>query len=70
MVVTKLLSDAIRDGDTIRAVVRVTSANQDDRTSSITQPSRTAQESLIRKTYELGGFDLKTTRYFEAHGTG
>jgi len=70
VVVLKLLSDALRDGDTIRAVIRATGSNQDGRTPSITQPSSQAQEDMIRDTYARGGLDLKTTRFFEAHGTG
>lgn len=70
VVIIKSLSDALRDGDTIRAVIRATGANQDGRTPGITQPSSKSQEKLIRETYSAGGLDLATTRYFEAHGTG
>ncbi|KAI9842656.1 MAG: Type I Iterative PKS [Sclerophora amabilis] len=70
VVVIKLLSDALRDGDTIRAVIRSTGSNQDGRTPGITQPSGDAQESLIRETYDKAGLDMETTRFFEAHGTG
>ena len=68
VVVIKLLKDAVRDGDMIRAVIRSTGSNQDGRTPGITQPSRDAQESLIRKTYEKAGLNPRDTRYFEAHG--
>ena len=70
IVIVKLLSDAITDGDTIRAVIRNTGCNQDGRTPGITQPSSKAQEQLIRQTYEDAGLDLAKTRYFESHGTG
>lgn len=70
VIVLKLLSDALKDGDTIRAVIRASGANQDGRTPGITQPSKLAQEQNIRETYRLGGLDLNTTQYFEAHGTG
>ena len=71
VVVLKLLADAVRDGDTIRAVIRSTSSNQDGRTASgITQPSSSSQEQLIRDTYAKAGLDMKLTRYIEAHGTG
>jgi acyl transferase domain-containing protein len=70
VIVMKRLSDALRDGNTIRAVVRATASNQDGRTPGITQPSRDAQERLIRKTYEKAHLDLGWTRYVEAHGTG
>lgn len=70
VLVLKRLVDAIRDGDSIRAVVRSTGSNSDGRTPGITQPSKDAQERLIRETYEKAGLDLKATRFFEAHGTG
>lgn len=70
VIVLKLLSQAIQDGDLIRAVVRATGSNQDGRTPGITQPSQQAQEDLIRETYTAGGLDLRETRFFEAHGTG
>ncbi|KAL8719989.1 MAG: hypothetical protein Q9225_003081 [Loekoesia sp. 1 TL-2023] len=70
VIVLKLLSDALKNGDTIRAVIRASGANQDGRTPGITQPSKLAQEQNIRETYRLGGLDLNTTQYFEAHGTG
>ncbi|ROT35062.1 ketoacyl-synt-domain-containing protein [Sodiomyces alkalinus F11] len=69
-VVVKRLSDALRDGDTIRAVVRGTGANADGKTPSITQPSSQAQAELITSTYKTAGLDLTETQYFECHGTG
>lgn len=69
-IVVKRLSDAIRDGNTIRAVIRGTGVNQDGRTAGITLPSATAQESLIRSVYKSAGLDLAETRMLESHGTG
>ncbi|TDZ28415.1 Reducing polyketide synthase FUB1 [Colletotrichum spinosum] len=57
-VLGKPLAAALRDGDTIRAVIRTTGVNQDGRTPSITQPSANAQVELIKN------------EYVEAHGTG
>lgn len=68
VVVIKRVSDAIRDGDTIRAIIRSTGSNQDGHTPGITQPSRDAQASLIRETYQKAGMDFTMTRFFEAHG--
>ena len=62
----KRLSDAVRDGDTIRAV-RSTGSNQNGHTPGVTQLSRHAQTFLIKETYETG-LDIGHTRYFEAHG--
>ncbi|PYI05349.1 polyketide synthase [Aspergillus sclerotiicarbonarius CBS 121057] len=69
-VVIKRLDDAISAGDTIRAVIRSSSSNQDGKTPGILQPSKNAQACLIRDTYRKAGLDMGTTRYFEAHGTG
>ncbi|KAI0887631.1 putative polyketide synthase [Annulohypoxylon maeteangense] len=66
----KPLEDAIRDNDTIRAVIRGTACNQDGRTAGIMLPSREAQESLIRSAYKNAKCDPATVGYFEAHGTG
>ena len=69
-VILKPVDAAIRDGDSIRAVIRATGINQDGHTPGITLPSKTAQEALIRATYAAGKVDMSTTRFFEAHGTG
>ncbi|RSL81518.1 hypothetical protein CEP51_005809 [Fusarium floridanum] len=68
--VLKSLDEALRDGDTIRAVIRATGANQDGRTPGITLPSGPRQEMLIKSTYEKAGLDPARTGFFEAHGTG
>ncbi|GIC84422.1 type I polyketide synthase [Aspergillus udagawae] len=70
VIVIKRLDSAIRDGDTVRAVIRSSSSNQDGKTPGITQPSKDAQVRLIRDTYKKAGLDMSLTRYFEAHGTG
>ncbi|RYP06667.1 hypothetical protein DL765_009401 [Monosporascus sp. GIB2] len=70
VLVLKRLSDAVTDGNTIRAVIRSTASNEDGKTPGITQPSREAQECLIRETYRRSGLSMAFTRYFEAHGTG
>ncbi len=69
-VILKPIEDAVRDGDTIRAVIRGTGSNQDGKTKGITMPNGEAQESLIRSVYRHAGIDFKQTNYFEAHGTG
>ena len=65
--ILKPISDAIRDGDTIRAVIRGTGVNQDGKTKGITVPSAEAQAQLIRTTYASAGLDFNDTHYFEAH---
>jgi acyl transferase domain-containing protein len=70
VLVIKPLADAIRSGDTIRAVIRSSASNQDGKTPGITQPSKESQEQLIRETYQKASLDMGITRYIEAHGTG
>ena len=70
VILLKRLSDALKDSDVIRAVIRSTTSNQDGRTPGITNPSKKSQEDLIRHTYKKAGLDLNKTRYFESHGTG
>ncbi|KAJ4413542.1 Type I Iterative PKS [Gnomoniopsis sp. IMI 355080] len=66
----KRLSDAIRDGDVIRAVIRGSAINVDGKTPSVTMPSGEAQAELIRTAYKQAGLPLNDTRYVEMHGTG
>ncbi|KAL2006666.1 hypothetical protein VTN00DRAFT_9334 [Thermoascus crustaceus] len=69
-VVLKSLSEALKDGDNIRAVIRSSVVNQDGKTLGITAPNQRAQEALIRKAYSLAHLDPADTVYVEAHGTG
>ncbi|KAL4890686.1 hypothetical protein BDV59DRAFT_194827 [Aspergillus ambiguus] len=69
-VIVKRLSDAVSEGDTIRAVIRGTGLNHDGRTPGITYPSLSSQEELIRKVYHSAGLDTSDTCYIESHGTG
>ncbi|KAJ5182352.1 Acyl transferase/acyl hydrolase/lysophospholipase [Penicillium cf. viridicatum] len=66
----KRLSDALRDGDPIRSVIRGTSVNGNGRTPGIVQPSVEGQKAVIRAAYRRAGLDLGDTDYVEAHGTG
>lgn len=68
--VIKRLSDAVRDGDPIRAVIRETGANQDGRTPTITSPDAEAQRRLIQQCYTRARLDPLETALVEAHGTG
>ncbi|KAB5578099.1 polyketide synthase [Coniochaeta sp. 2T2.1] len=70
ILVLKRLGDAVRDRDTIRAVIRSTVANQDGRSPGITQPTKQAQVDAIQAAYRHANLDPGVTRFFEAHGTG
>ncbi|KAK1731468.1 beta-ketoacyl synthase domain-containing protein [Colletotrichum acutatum] len=69
-VVLKKLSDAVRDNDTIRAVIRGTHVNQDGLTTGITLPSKEAQVANIRSLYSKHDLDMNQTAFVECHGTG
>lgn len=66
--ILKPLDAALRDGDTVRAVVLASAANEDGRTPGISLPSSEAQQELIRRAYLQAGVDLSSTGYVEAHG--
>ncbi|RMZ66024.1 beta-ketoacyl synthase domain-containing [Pyrenophora seminiperda CCB06] len=68
--ILKPLDAAIRDGDTIRAVVLATATNEDGRTPGISLPNFEAQQELIRGAYQMADVDPGETSYVEAHGTG
>ncbi|KAH8668269.1 hypothetical protein BGZ60DRAFT_487890 [Tricladium varicosporioides] len=69
-VVLKPLEMALRDNDTIRAVIRGSSVNQDGRTPGITMPSSESQAMNTCAAYKMAGLGYDRTAYFEAHGTG
>ncbi len=67
----KRLNDAIRDHDSIRAVVLDTVSNSNGRTAGIASSSVTSQALAIRAAYARAGItDLNLTTYLECHGTG
>ncbi|WP_166296271.1 type I polyketide synthase [Photorhabdus tasmaniensis] len=69
-VLLKPLSAALQDGDPILAVIHGSAANQDGRTSTITQPSSTAQQQVICTACIQAGISPEEIDYIEAHGTG
>lgn len=69
----KRLSDAIRDGDPIRGVIRSSATNSNGKVPAvgITHPNREGQADVISQAYKRGGdLDPRLTGYFECHGTG
>lgn len=69
-IVVKPVSQAIKDGDTIRAVIRGTAVNSIGKNTGITVPKKESQIQLMRTAYQQAGCDPAVTAYFEAHGTG
>lgn len=70
MLVIKPLSEAARQWDMIRAVIRSASSNHDGTTPRFDQPNIDSQSLLIEDTYLKAGLGLDKTQYFEANGQG
>ncbi|KAJ0295368.1 hypothetical protein COL516b_012632 [Colletotrichum fioriniae] len=68
----KRLSDAIRDGDPIRGVIRSSATNNNGKAPAvgITYPGFDGQRNVMRQAYRRGGLEPMLTGYFECHGTG
>lgn len=70
VVVLKRLSEAERDRDPIRAIIRGSGLNYDGKTNGITAPSGVAQKELLLSVYEKNHIYPESIEYFVAHGTG
>ncbi|MGE2690387.1 type I polyketide synthase [Mycolicibacterium pulveris] len=70
VVVLKRLTDAVRDGDHIYAVVRGGAIAQDGRTVGIMSPNGDAQAEMFRRACESAGIAPSSVDFVEAHGTG
>ena len=67
----KLLEDAERDKDDIKAVIISSAVNQDAaRSNGITAPSPSAQTELLLKAWHNAELIPSSVGYIEAHGTG
>ncbi|KAH7014276.1 uncharacterized protein B0I36DRAFT_397789 [Microdochium trichocladiopsis] len=69
IIILKRLDHAIRDNDTVHAIIANTGINQDGKTAGISLPNGEAQAALAKSVYAAAGFDPAETLYVEAHGT-
>ncbi|UPG87734.1 amino acid adenylation domain-containing protein [Luteibacter aegosomatis] len=70
VVLLKRLSDALRDGDTIHAVIRGVAVNNDGAAkASFTAPNAAGQSAVITMALRDAGVNARDISYVEAHGT-
>ncbi len=68
--VLKRLSDAVRDGDRLLAVVRGSAINSDGRSNGLLAPNPAAQMAVLRAACASAGVPPREVDYVETHGTG
>lgn len=70
VVVLKLLSRALADGDDVYAVIRGGALNNDGTGAALTTPDADAQAAVLRAACSRAGVDPGDIGYVELHGTG
>src|SRR6186713_3101710 len=71
VVALKRLDDALRDGDTVHAVIKGTAANNDGSDKvGFTAPSVRGQADVIRAAHLIADVSPDSIGCIEAHGTG
>jgi phthiocerol/phenolphthiocerol synthesis type-I polyketide synthase D len=70
VIVLKRLTDAVRDGDRVLAVVRGSALNQDGRSNGLTAPNAPAQREVIARALRAADVTAASVNFVETHGTG
>lgn len=70
VVLLKRLSDALRDKDSILAVIKATAVNNDGKSAGLTVPNGTSQEEVMKTALSQSNLSSEDISYIEAHGTG
>lgn len=69
-VLLKSVDSALRDGNSIYAVIKGSAANNDGASNGLTAPNAEAQEEVVKSAWSCAGVNPESIRYIEAHGTG
>jgi acyl transferase domain-containing protein/NAD(P)H-dependent flavin oxidoreductase YrpB (nitropropane dioxygenase family)/NAD(P)-dependent dehydrogenase (short-subunit alcohol dehydrogenase family) len=70
MVVLKRHEDALRDGDTIYAVIKGVGGSSDGKSLGLTAPRKSGQVKALERAYDQAGISPAELGLVEAHGTG
>lgn len=69
-VLLKPLSKAVKDGDSILAVIKSTATNHGGHSNGFSVPNPTAQAQLLEDHFEKSGIDPRTVSYVESAANG
>lgn len=70
MVVLKRHEDALRDGDTVYAVIQGVGGSSDGKSLGLTAPRKSGQTKALTRAYAQAGISPAAVGLIEAHGTG
>jgi len=69
-VMLKRVSDAVKDGDKIYAVIKGIEINHSGKSTGYSAPNPKAQIELMEKTFANNDIEPSSVKYMEMHGTG